>query len=380
MRPLLASLFAILVLAGQAVAHPFLQDAMWVLFEPGRVRVAVNVSVKEITVAQGVDGTISVEALSGPAERHRDYLLKHLTLSTGGRPLPGKITNVTAPPEITEPEKTFYQYELDYTLGDARPPEITFSHGMLREFSYAIGTAWDVSYAVRIKRAGSDEVTTGLLLSRQPKGFHTGWEADPATGRNDGWRTFRDYLAHGVMHILTGYDHLLFIGALVLATLGFWEMAKVVGTFTVAHTLTLSLSAFDIVRLPPWVVEPVIAASIIFVAVENIVSPQRAHSWLRLGVAFGFGLIHGLGFAGGLRDAMSGLPAAGTWLALGAFSIGVEVGHQAVVLPLFGLLALGRGKLREGFNKSALRWGSAAISACGAYYLFVSVHGQLLSR
>ncbi len=136
--------------------------------------------------------------------------------------------------------------------------------------------------------------------------------------------------------------------------MNFWEMVKVIAAFTVAHTITLALSVFAIVRLPSWIVEPVIALSIIFVAVENIVRPRNAHSRLRLGVAFGFGLIHGLGFAGGLLDAMQGLPRIGTWIALLAFSLGVEAGHQVVVLPLFGTLAVGRQQLHEGFTPARL--------------------------
>ncbi|MEI9898044.1 MAG: HupE/UreJ family protein [Chthoniobacter sp.] len=144
--------------------------------------------------------------------------------------------------------------------------------------------------------------------------------------------------------------------------------------------MTLTLSVFDIVRLPSWVVEPVIAVSIIFVAVENIVRPRSAHSRLRLAVAFGFGLIHGLGFAGGLLDAMEGLPRIGTWIALAAFSLGVEVGHQVVVLPLFGALAVGRQQWHERFTRPALRYGSVLISVCGVYYLCVALREQFFAR
>jgi len=182
------------------------------------------------------------------------------------------------------------------------------------------------------------------------------------------------------MHILTGYDHLLFVGALVLATVSFWDMVKVIAAFTLAHTITLALSVFDILRLPPWVVEPVISLSIVFVALENVLWPRRSRSWMRLAVAFSFGLVHGLGFAGGLLDAMAGLPAVGIWIALAAFSLGVEIGHQVVVLPLFGLLALGRRFLHESFATPAMRYGSLAISLCGAYYLCVAVHEQFFSR
>ncbi len=182
------------------------------------------------------------------------------------------------------------------------------------------------------------------------------------------------------MHILTGYDHLLFVSALVIATLSFWEMVKVIAAFTLAHTITLVLSVFDIFRLPTLIVEPVIALSIVFVALENVLAPHRAHSRLRLAVAFGFGLIHGLGFAGGLHEAMAGLPSTGLWIALAGFSLGVEIGHQVVVLPLFGALAFARRKMRGRSHAPLLRYGSAMISCCGAYYLFVALHEQFFTR
>ncbi|MES2569363.1 MAG: HupE/UreJ family protein, partial [Verrucomicrobiota bacterium] len=106
-----------------------------------------------------------------------------------------------------------------------------------------------------------------------------------------------------------------------------------------------------------------------FVALENILRPASSQSRLRLGMAFGFGLIHGLGFAGGLLDAMEGWPGISLGLALVAFSLGVEIGHQVVVLPLFGLLRLGQAG-REGFRAVAVRYGSVMISLFGLYYLF----------
>jgi len=384
--PLLVSL-VLLASACAGLAHPLLQNAMWVQFEAHRVHVAVNVSEREIAVAQSLPSpgdSFDAAIISAAAERHRDYVAKHLIVRIDGQTLTGKVIQVTDPPISSEPEKTYYQYELEYPFNGPPPAKVTFTQDMLREWPYAIGTAWDVNYVVRLKHFGSDEVSTGLLREQQPTDFPTGWEVAPAeatqTVQVTKWRTFCDYFRHGVMHILTGWDHLLFVSALVIATINFWEMVKVIAAFTLAHTITLILSVFDILRLPPWVVEPVIALSIIFVAVENIFWPKHAHSWLRLGVAFGFGLIHGLGFAGGLLDAMEGLPRISIWIALAAFSLGVEIGHQVVVVPLFGALALGRKRLHESFTRPALRYGSVLISLCGAYYLCVAVHEQFFAR
>jgi len=380
MRFLLLLFLALLVSAAMAGAHPLLQNAMWVQFEPTRVHVAVNVSVREIAVAQGLtakEDNFDSTAVATAAEKHRDYVLQHLQFSVNGRALAGRVMQVTDPPIYSEPEKTFYQYELEYPFAGPPPDKVTATQDMLREWPYAVGTPWDVTYIVRLKHADSDEITTALLPPRKPTDFSTGWEASPGqappAARSEGWRTFGEYFRHGVMHILTGWDHLLFVAALVIATMNFWEMVKVIAAFTVAHTITLTLAVFHLVRLPAWVVEPVIAISIIFVAMENILWPRRVHSRLRLGVAFGFGLIHGLGFAGGLLDAMEGLPRIGTWIALGAFSLGVEVGHQVVVLPLFGALAAGRQQLHEQFTRPALRYGSMLISLCGVYYLCIAL-------
>jgi hypothetical protein len=371
-------------------AHPLIQEPMWILSEPGHIRVAVNVSAREIGVAQGLeareDGAIPMPRgwRMRPIEKENmsGGICESWRMAANS---PARLRRSRPLPSFASDEKTLYQYELDYPVSGPEPSKITISQEMLREFPYAAGMAWDVSYVVRLKRAGSDEITTGLLSRtaafRVPTRLTTGEAGTPARpAAGQGWSTFRKYLWHGVMHILTGYDHLLFVSALVLATVSFWDMVKVIAAFTLAHTITLALSVFDILRLPPWVVEPVIALSIVFVALENVLWPRRSRSWVRLAVAFSFGLVHGLGFAGGLLDAMAGLPAIGIWIALGAFSLGVEIGHQVVVLPLFGLLALGRRFLHEGFAKPAMRYGSLAISLCGAYYLCVAVHEQFFSR
>ncbi len=377
-----------LVVCLAANAHPILQNPLWAQVETGRVHVAAEVSLREIMVAQNVAPSSfageEAKVLKAAADRHRDYVLKHLVIYAGTNRLAGQVIGLTPPQKLDEAENTFYQYEIEYPLTGLPPAELTFYQAMLKEWPYAAGAAWSVNYVLRMKGREPDSVNAWLLPSQQPVSVATGWPAISAAQNpplaNGRWRTFGDYLWHGIRHILAGYDHLLFIAALVLATRNFMEMFKVIAAFTAAHTLTLALSVFDIFRLPPFVVEPVIALSIVFVAVENIFRPDRAHSPARLAVAFGFGLIHGLGFAGGLLDAMAGLPPAGIWIALGAFSLGVEIGHQAVVLPWFGLLKLSRLKWNNGLSALWLRCGSGVIAGGGTYYLMVAMHEQLFSR
>jgi hypothetical protein len=265
-------------------------------------------------------------------------------------------------------EQTHFQYELEFPWkGGTAPSNGTFHHEMLKEIPYAPGQPWDISYVMRLKRSDRNEISTGLLRSQTAQEFATGWGDAPkaaATGV-----PFGEFLHHGVMHILTGYDHLLFVSALVLVTMSFWEMFKVIAAFTLAHTITLAISTLTGFALPDIVVEPIIAGSIVVVALQNVFAPRRSRGWLRLAVAFGFGLVHGLGFAGGLRDSMGDLGLHAMITALIAFSIGVEIGHQVVVLPLFGALKLGDWKFPPAFRAGLLRYGSIMISIAGAYYL-----------
>jgi hypothetical protein len=381
MKLWLALLFASVL---NVTAHPMLQNSMWVVFAPDRVRVAVNVSLKEILVAQQLKedaaGNFDTTALDAAANKHGDYVVSHLALRARDQDLAGTVEKVT-PPIIfgAEPEQTFYQYELGYVLpASERPEKISFRQDMLREWPYAPGQSWDVSYVVRLKRSDLPDVNTGLLRAQAAQDFPTGWSdpgAEPGAVKTSGAQTFGAYLHHGVMHILTGWDHLLFVTALVLATVTFWEMFKVIAAFTLAHTITLAVSVLTGFRLPDILVEPVIAGSIVFVALENLIWPNRSQGWLRLGVAFAFGLVHGLGFAGGLRDAMGDLGTSAVLIALLAFSIGVEIGHQVVVLPTFGLMRLGALKFSEPFRAGALRYGSIVISAAGCYYLVNALRG-----
>ena len=156
------------------------------------------------------------------------------------------------------------------------------------------------------------------------------------------WQTLRQYTADGVWHIWIGYDHILFLLALLLPAVlirraGQWdpaptlrgsfvEVLKVVTAFTVAHSITLSLAALQIVSLPSRLVESVIAASVIIAALSNLRGTLEKRRWL---MAFAFGLIHGFGFASVLADL--GLPQDALVLALIGFNAGVEIGQLCIV-------------------------------------------------
>lgn len=152
---------------------------------------------------------------------------------------------------------------------------------------------------------------------------------DLAAPVDTGWV---DFVAMGVEHIVGGLDHLLFLFALLALVRGFWQTVRTVTAFTVAHSVTLSLATLGLVDVPARVVEPLIAASIIWVAVENLVAPgSLGRRWLLAAV---FGLVHGLGFASALTELDLGRSA--LVRALIGFNVGVELGQLAfiaVVLP-----------------------------------------------
>jgi len=153
----------------------------------------------------------------------------------------------------------------------------------------------------------------------------------------------RTYGVLGVEHILTGIDHLLFVLALLIITRGGWKLVKTVTAFTLSHSLTLTAATLGFVHVPQRPVEAVIALSIVFVAAEIVRIDRGVESitarapWL---VAFTFGLMHGLGFAGGLSDA--GLPAEHIPTALLFFSGGVEGGHFLFIGVVLSVIALCR--------------------------------------
>jgi hypothetical protein len=118
-----------------------------------------------------------------------------------------------------------------------------------------------------------------------------------------------------------------------------------------------------------------IAASIVFVALQNVFWPERSRGAARLAVAFFFGLFHGLGFAGGLLDAMEGMAGLAVGLAIFAFSLGVEIGHQVVVVPVFSVLKVLRSARGETSHlaEHVFRYGSAAILLAGMFYLVAAL-------
>ncbi|NOT11795.1 MAG: HupE/UreJ family protein [Methylococcaceae bacterium] len=147
--------------------------------------------------------------------------------------------------------------------------------------------------------------------------------------------TFTEFVQLGIEHILTGYDHLLFLLSLLVVTHRFWPALKIITFFTLAHSITLALASFNVINFPGSIVEPLIAVTIVYVALENIWRGEqvKGREWL----TFFFGLIHGFGFASVLREMNIGDNEGGILLPLFSFNLGVELGQisvAALVLPI----------------------------------------------
>ena len=171
------------------------------------------------------------------------------------------------------------------------------------------------------------------------------------------------YLGLGFTHILPkGLDHILFVLGLFLLSRRLKPLLLQVTSFTLAHTVTLALSIYGVVSLPPSVVEPLIALSIVFVAVENVLTSELRPS--RVALVFVFGLLHGLGFAGVLAEL--GLPRSELLPALISFNLGVEGGQLAVIGLAF--LAVGLFRNRAWYRPAIVVPASCLIAAVGLYW------------
>ncbi|WP_417476192.1 HupE/UreJ family protein [Maricaulis sp.] len=185
-----------------------------------------------------------------------------------------------------------------------------------------------------------------------------------AIGEQTVWDVIGLYLRLGFQHILPkGLDHILFVLALFFASSRLKPLVWQISAFTLAHTLTLALAVLGVITLPAHIVEPVIALSIAFVAIENLVF-RDMQRWRPL-VVFGFGLFHGLGFAGVLVGL--GLPQGQLLPSLLSFNLGVEVGQLTIILAMW--FALHRFRDTNGYP--LLAKGASALIAVVALWWVV---------
>ena len=180
-------------------------------------------------------------------------------------------------------------------------------------------------------------------------------------------RRARDVFVLGVTHIMAGYDHLLFLAALLLTLQRLADVIKTITAFTVAHSLTLAAAALHLVQVPPALVEPLIAGSIVFVGAENLLRTETGPRWV---LTFLFGLVHGLGFAGALHQLAPGGQGS-VALTLALFNLGVETGQAGLASLVWP--GLRRLNAVPAVRERLVPAGSAIVVGVGVYWLVVRI-------
>ncbi|MEM7463843.1 MAG: HupE/UreJ family protein [Pseudomonadota bacterium] len=239
--------------------------------------------------------------------------------------------------------------------------------GQLNAENDAVTIGWADEFGALIVRQAGEGGYSGYLVSGQRSSpiLKSGGSTESILAAF--WR----YVQIGFVHIIpAGLDHILFVLGLFFFSAKLRPLVLQITAFTVAHTVTLALATLKIVNLPAGIVEPLIAASIVYIGIENIFG--RGLSKWRLLVVFCFGLLHGLGFAAVLGEV--GLDPARFATSLIGFNIGVEIGQLSVILVAFLALDLPFGKYQWYRSRIAIP-ASAAISVVGAYWFFERVFG-----
>lgn len=266
-----------------------------------------------------------------------------------------EIDGVRAAPEL---DKVVVPEPGDLSL--PRPAMLQF-FVPLPENAQTVRVGWDAAFGTLVLRQQGVEAPYDGYLE-------AGAVSDPIRlGGGDqasGWESFLRYIPVGFDHILPkGLDHILFVLGLFFLAARLRPLLWQVSAFTLAHTVTLALAALGYVSVPASIVEPLIAASIAFVAIENIVFPHLG-LW-RPVIVFGFGLLHGLGFASVLGE--FGLPAGSFVPALIGFNIGVELGQLTVIAAAF--LLVGWAWRKPWYRQVIAIPASAAIALVGIWWV-----------
>jgi HupE / UreJ protein len=355
---------AVFLVSLPAAAHKPSDSYLTLRVEDARVDVQWDIALRDLEYAVGIDadddGTITWEELQARHGAISAYALARLTIMADGAPCPG----------------TAVEHQVD-RHSDGAYAVLRFAAACPKkartlEARYALFFDLDPLHRglARVEQRGASR---SLIFSPE----------EPAQGLGSGERAWlRDalgFVREGVWHIWTGFDHVLFLLSLLLPAVlvreaggwapvpvlrqALWKTLVIVTAFTLAHSLTLTLAALEVVALPSRWVESAIAASVMIAALNNVVPVLERRLWM---VAFLFGLIHGFGFASVLRDL--GLPRDNLLAALVSFNLGVEAGQLAIVAALLPVaFALRQTWL---YRRLTLSAGSVAIVAVACVWLF----------
>ena len=344
-----------LVIPGLSAAHVASNGFVVATVTGQEIAGSMELAVRDVELAVGIDqnqdGKVTWAELHAAQRNLARYLHEHVIFFAQSRPCELSFGEL----KVNDRVDGIYAY---LPLQARCPTPVK-----ALTIDYSVLDSIDPSHRGLLTLAAAGIVQTGVLGGTAHATFSLN---APSRGR-----AFVEYLEAGIWHILSGVDHLLFLISLLLPAVllrrrGQWEpvvqmrpalisVFKVVTAFTLAHSITLTLAALDIIRLPSRLTESVIAASIIVAALNNVF-PLVIESRAR--IAFAFGLLHGFGFASVLAD--MGLPSGARLISLLSFNVGIEVGQLAVVCTVMPIIY----GLREGafYRRAVIPWGSAAIA------------------
>ncbi|MGH7324426.1 MAG: HupE/UreJ family protein [Candidatus Rokuibacteriota bacterium] len=330
--------------ASPAAAHPANVAYADIVIGERAVDVRLSVNLFELDLVLSLDADLDAKVERREVERKRpeiaEYLSRAVVVTAGGTALPVKVLAL----DVGRSADGNALLEATLRFGG----ESVLDHVAIR--------------CQPLTELGRDHTTVArIVVAGRSEEFV--FRADAVyTGPRSRLAIAREFLRLGVGHIFIGYDHIAFLVGLLLPGGSLLGVLAVVSAFTAAHTVTLSLAALDVVRLPAVLVEAAIAASVVWVAVENMMARQVVPRWL---LGFLFGLVHGFGFAAVLQEL--GLPTRGLVTSLLAFNVGVELGQVAIVLIVLPLLGLLRGRP---IYRPTTQAASAAILVLGLYWLY----------
>lgn len=346
-------LFAMLLPATPSVAHPL--PLSYVDLRLDRDGLEASVEAPAVDLAHDLPHLsekllLAPDALQAHQQEVAALLTSRLTLSTAGKILQPSVEGVTPVPDQKD-----VRLRLRYVWSE---PPARF-HIQCRLFPY------DPSHQTYV-----DVYEEQVLMREMIFDGRTPQQDYVRGSRQSVGSVFRQFLMQGVNHIFTGPDHILFIVGLLLLGGTLKQLLKIVTAFTLAHSVTLCLAALNILNPPARIIEPAIALSIVFVGVHSMVMRKKHRDGasspdMRLVFAFGFGFIHGFGFANALSELE--LPRQALVAALFSFNLGVECGQACIVLTIAPLLAL----LQRKSDRAAQRLvtvGSLAVIAAGAFW------------
>lgn len=322
---MLSRIIAVIFLFSYAqfsAAHdPGLSSADLTIKEQG-VDAKITFSLQDIEAFVPMDSDQDAEVTNAEREAVKpkiaEWVLQGVQLTVDGQPVqPGAAGIVN----FDEKNNAFIEFNYSQTPGQQLQLQANFLNKLPTTHKQFL-TVKNVAGHDLGKKMLSQQDNSFILLLADSGEAHT----DP---------TFTGFLELGIEHIVTGYDHLLFLFSLLVVTREFWAAFKIITFFTIAHSITLGLAGANIVNIPGSIVEPLIAATIIYVGVENIIRGDhpKGRQWL----TFFFGLIHGFGFAAVLREMGISSLETGILLPLFSFNLGVEIGQIVVaslVLPI----------------------------------------------